>query len=104
MIEQIKSHIPEAGFNGDYSGSSLYTVLNIAFPLNPKTEVILFNLDMAGICASGGSACSSGADTGSHVIRAIYPDMDQAPVRFSFCKYNTKEEVDIVINKLKALI
>jgi len=104
MTEQIKTWIPEAGFNGDYAGSSLYTVLNVALPKNPKTEVILFSLDMAGICVSGGSACSSGADTGSHVIRAVYPDKDQVPVRFSFCKHNTKEEVDIVVNKVKALI
>ena len=66
--------------------------------------MILFNLDINDICASGGSACSSGADVGSHVIRAINNNPNLVPVRFSFSKYNTKEEVDIVVKKLKEII
>jgi cysteine desulfurase len=66
--------------------------------------MILFNLDMSQICASGGSACSSGADVGSHVIRAINNDPNLVPVRFSFSKHNTKDEVDIVVSKLKEII
>jgi cysteine desulfurase len=91
-------------FNGDYLGKSLYTVLNASFPKTEKSEMILFNLDMSNICASGGSACSSGADVGSHVIRAINNNPNLVPVRFSFCKYNTKEEIDIVVKKLKEII
>jgi cysteine desulfurase len=64
----------------------------------------LFNLDINHICASGGSACSSGANQGSHVIRAIHNDPDITAVRFSFCKNNTMEEVDAVIEKLKTLV
>jgi len=66
--------------------------------------MILFNLDMQGICVSGGSACSSGADVGSHVIRALNNNPNLVPVRFSFCKYNTKEEVDKVVGLLKEMI
>jgi cysteine desulfurase len=104
MIEQLEAHIPSVEFNGDYLGKSLYTVLNVSFPKNEKSEMILFNLDMNNICVSGGSACSSGADAGSHVIRAINNDPNRVAVRFSFSKNNTKEEVDAVVAKVKELI
>lgn len=104
MAEQLKKHIKGVSFNGDALGRSLYTVLNVSFPKTEKSEMILFNLDIQGICASGGSACTSGADAGSHVIRAINNNPNQVAVRFSFCKHNTKEEVDTVIEKLKEMI
>ena len=104
MIEQLQQHIKGVQFNGDYKGRSLYTVLNVSFPKTEKSEMILFNLDMQGICVSGGSACSSGADVGSHVIRALNNNPNLVPVRFSFCKYNTKEEVDKVVGLLKEMI
>ena len=66
--------------------------------------MLLFNLDINNICASGGSACTSGADAGSHVISAISNNPNQVTVRFSFSKYNTKEEVDVVVEKLKEMI
>ena len=104
MIEQLKKRIPGVRFNGDYNGKSLYTVLNVSFPKSEKSEMILFNLDMNNICASGGSACSSGADVGSHVIRAINNNPNLVPVRFSFSKYNTTAEIDTVIEKLKEIV
>lgn len=104
MIEQLKEKISGVEFNGDQQGSCLYTVLSAAFPKTEKSEMILFNLDMSGICVSGGSACSSGADQGSHVIRAINNNPNLVTVRFSFSKYNTKEEVDAVVEKVKELI
>jgi cysteine desulfurase len=104
MHEQLKKHIPGVGFNGDTLGNSLYTVLSASFPKTEKSEMILFNLDINHICASGGSACTSGADAGSHVIRAINNNPNQLTVRFSFCKHNTKEEVDTVVEKLKELV
>lgn len=104
MIEQLQQQIPAVQFNGDYAGRSLYTVLNVSFPKTEKSEMLLFSLDMQGICVSGGSACSSGADVGSHVIRAISTNPNRVPVRFSFSKHNTKEEVEIVVAKLKELI
>ncbi len=104
MIEQLRKHIKGVQFNGDQEGKCLYTVLSAAFPKTEKSEMILFNLDMNNICVSGGSACSSGADVGSHVIRAINNNPNLVTVRFSFSKHNTKEEVDIVVSKLKELI
>lgn len=104
MIEQLQQHIPGIQFNGDYNGSSLYTVLNVSFPKTERSEMILFNLDMKGICVSGGSACSSGADVGSHVIRAINNNPNLVPVRFSFSKHNSFAEVDEVIRSLKELL
>jgi cysteine desulfurase len=104
MMEQLKKHIKCVSFNGDPWGRSLYTVLSVSFPKTEKSEMILFNLDINNICASGGSACTSGADAGSHVIRAINNNPNQVTVRFSFSKYNTKEEVDQVVEKLKELI
>jgi len=104
LIEQLKKNITGISFNGDPMGSSNYTVLNVCFPKSEKTEMLLFNLDMEGICASGGSACTSGAQQGSHVIRAINTNPNQAPARFSFSKYNTKEEVDILVEKLKDMM
>lgn len=104
MADQLEQHIPGVSFNGDLRGRSLYTVLNACFPKSEKSEMLLFNLDINGICASGGSACTSGADAGSHVIRAINNDPNKVAVRFSFSRQNTKEEVDKVVAKLKELM
>jgi cysteine desulfurase len=104
MMEQLKKKIKGVSFNGDPIGRCLYTVLSVSFPKTEKSEMILFNMDINNICASGGSACTSGADQGSHVIRAINNNPNQVTVRFSFSKYNTKEEVDVVVEKLKELI
>ncbi|WP_290710778.1 cysteine desulfurase family protein [Flavihumibacter sp. CACIAM 22H1] len=104
MAEKLISSIPGTSINGDCFGKSLYTVLNIAFPKTEKSEMLLFNLDINGICASGGSACTSGADLGSHVIRAFKQDPNKVAVRFSFCKHNTREEIDLVIGKLKGML
>jgi cysteine desulfurase len=106
MYQKLTSVVDGLVLNGDGMGNSLYTVLNISLPKNEKTEMILFNLDMAGICASGGSACSSGTTSISHVIKSIYPDAatEYVPIRFSFCKNNTKEEVDRVVDKIQELL
>ncbi len=104
MMEQLKKNITGVCFNGDPLGKSLYTVLSVNFPKTEKSEMLLFNLDINNICASGGSACTSGADAGSHVIRAINNTPNLVTVRFSFSKNNTKEEVDTVVEKLKDMI
>lgn len=98
IIDQIKTRYPSIKFNGDSDGQSLYTVLNLAFPPELATEMLLFNFDLNGIAISGGSACTSGSNTGSHVIRGIGKNLDHAPVRFSFGKNNTFEEADFVLN------
>ena len=104
MAAQLRENIPGVVFNGDMEGRSLYTVLSVGFPKTEKSEMILFNLDINNICVSGGSACSSGADQGSHVIRAINNNPNIVTVRFSFCKHNTKDEVNKVVTTLKDLI
>lgn len=104
LLEQLKKNISGVSFNGDPLGKSLYTVLSVSFPKTEKSEMILFNLDINNICASGGSACTSGADQGSHVIRAINNNPNQVTVRFSFSKHNTKEEIDTVVAKLQEFI
>lgn len=104
MMEQLAANIGGVEFNGDPLGRSLYTVLSVSFPKTEKSEMILFNLDISNICASGGSACTSGADQGSHVIRAINNNPNQVTVRFSFSKFNNREEVDFVVEKLKTMI
>lgn len=105
MKEKLESNIEGVSFNGDVLGKSLYTVLSVNFPATEKSELLLFNLDINNICASGGSACSSGVVAGSHVIAALYNNkLNAVTVRFSFSKYNTKEEIDTVIETLKKLI
>ncbi len=104
MIGQLKQNINGVQFNGDQEGNCLYTVLSAAFPKTEKSEMILFNLDINHICVSGGSACSSGADIGSHVIQVVNNNPNLVTVRFSFSKHNTQDEVDLVVEKLKELI
>lgn len=103
MAGRLQEMLPDIRFNGDWSGRSLYTVLNVSFPGNSKTEMLLFNLDINGICVSGGSACSSGAGAVSHVIAALDPESTRVPIRFSFSRENTREEVDYVVGKLQEL-
>ena len=101
MIDEIKKAIPGVDFNGACTDNCLYTVLNVNFPSTENAEMLLFNLDIAGIAVSGGSACTSGSNASSHVLKAIGADLTRPSVRFSFSKYNTKEEVDFTIEKLK---
>ncbi len=73
---------------------SLYTVLNVSLPPSEINEMLLFNLDINKISASGGSACTSGANAGSHVLQALAADPSRGAIRFSLSKYNTAEEID----------
>src|SRR5882762_2860098 len=106
MINKLKERIPGVSFHGDSANldKSLYTVLNISLPESEENDMILFNLDLQGISASGGSACSSGATTGSHVLGALYPGSKRGAVRFSFSKYNKAEEIDFVVEKLAEVV
>lgn len=102
MIARLKEGIPDVSFNGNSEDldKSLYTILNVSLPESDENDMLLFNLDLIGISASGGSACSSGASTGSHVLQALNPDEQRGAIRFSFSKFNTIEEVDFVVDKL----
>jgi cysteine desulfurase len=102
MIEKLKDNIEDICFNGDSANPdrSLYTVLNVSLPASDLNDMLLFNLDIHKISASGGSACSSGTSIGSHVLAGLNCAPDRASVRFSFSKYNTPEEVDYVVATL----
>ncbi len=104
MAKALKDRIRGVEFNGDAFGRTLYTILSVSFPKTEKAEMLLFNLDINHICASGGSACTSGAQQGSHVIRAIYPGSDRTTVRFSFSRHNLKSQIDTVVEKLSTLV
>lgn len=103
MMEQL-AQIPGVHFNGETDADkSLYTVLNVSFPEMEMADMLLFNLDIAGISASGGSACSSGTNIGSHVLNGIGANPNRPAVRFSFSKYNTREEVDFALAKIREI-
>jgi cysteine desulfurase len=104
LKDRLLNEFEDIQFNGDLEGDSLYTVLNASFPPNPKNELLLLSLDISGISCSGGSACSSGSEKGSHVLEAIGAYPDRKSIRFSFSHYNTREEVDFVIEKLKTIL
>ncbi|WP_276090674.1 cysteine desulfurase family protein [Pedobacter sp. JY14-1] len=102
---RLLAEIPDVQFNGETDADkSLYTVLNVSFPPSDMADMLLFNLDINGVSASGGSACSSGSNIGSHVLTAIGTDPERPSVRFSFSKYNTRDELDQVVEKIKQIV
>ncbi|PRY07821.1 cysteine desulfurase [Pontibacter ummariensis] len=102
MIHKLKEQLEDVCFNGlsEFGDKSLYTVLSVSLPASDINEMLLFNLDINKISVSGGSACSSGANVGSHVLQALNIDPSRGNVRFSFSKYNTPEEVDYAAETL----
>ena len=102
MMEQLKSFFPTVAFHGETDfDKALYTVLNVCLPATEKTSMLLFTLDLKGVAVSGGSACTSGATKGSHVLEGIHADMTRPNVRFSFSRYTTKEEIDYALQQLQ---
>ncbi|MCB0516238.1 MAG: cysteine desulfurase family protein [Chitinophagales bacterium] len=105
LQQQLLQNFPHIQFNGDVDGNSLYTILNVGFcQKNYPTELLLFQLDVEGICVSAGSACSSGSDIGSHVLKAIKSSPAHTAVRFSLSKFNTKSEIDMLIQRLQGIL
>lgn len=109
FIETLSAAMPGTKFNGNCSESakSTYTLVNANLPMPPeKALILLFHLDINGIACSKGSACQSGSSNGSHVLSQILPDiyMDRPSLRFSFSKYNTKEEIDYTVKVLKDFV
>ena len=106
MIKSLAKKVRGVKFNGLSSDieKSLYTVLNVSIPNIEDQQMFLFNLDINNIAASAGSACSSGSDSGSHVLKEIKTEKGFVNVRFSFSKYNSLEEVDYVSNKIVEII
>jgi len=105
MIKRLKIEIADVQFYAKCTDidNSLYTVLSCHFPETDISEMLLFNLDILGVACSGGSACASGGNKGSHVFAEIAPDSKRPGIRFSFSRYNTKEDIDFVVEKLKEL-
>jgi len=109
FVDEIKKIFPDVKFNGsiDDSNKSTYTLVNVCLPIAPKkSAMLLFQLDLKGIACSKGSACQSGSSQNSHVLAEILNDDDlkKPSIRFSFSKFNTKKEIDYVINVLNAFI
>ena len=103
MMEELIKAIPNVEFHGETDPAySLYTVLNVCFPKTDKSSMLLFTLDLKGVAVSGGSACSSGASVGSHVLTNINADMTRPNARFSFSRYTTKEEIDFALEQVKS--
>ena len=103
-IDEIQKRIPDIIVNGDMN-KRLPGNANISFE-NVDGEAMLLNLDLKGICASAGSACSSGSLEASHVLLAIGvpADVAHSSLRVSIGKYNTKEEIDYLIDSLVEIV
>jgi cysteine desulfurase len=101
MVKRLKEEVSDVRFNGMSEVDGLHTILNVSFPETKRSDMLLYNLDIEGIAASGGSACTSGSVTESHVLKAIGADMKRTAIRFSFSKFNTMEEVDTCIEVIK---
>lgn len=109
FINKIKNDIPIVVFNGasDDLEKSTYTLVNVCLPVPPKkASMMLFQLDLKGIACSKGSACQSGSNQVSHVLYELLneDELQKPSIRFSFSIYNTREEIDYVIDVLKEII
>lgn len=109
FITELKKQIPTVFFNGtcETYEESTYTLINIGIPMDEaKAQLLLFQMDIKGIACSRGSACQSGSTQSSHVLKEILPEekLKYPSIRFSFSKFNTKEEIDYVIEFLKAYV
>ena len=105
LVDLLTETIPGITFNGASASfeNSIYTVLSVSIPQHDQNEMLLFNLDLANISVSAGSACASGATAESHVLKSLDHDPQRAVVRFSFSKYNTLEEINYVVEKLEEI-
>ena len=99
--DRLSAALDDIQFNSSRDG--LYHISSVSFPPSPKSEMFMMNLDILGISASSGSACSSGVENDSHVLKAIGHDSKRKTVRFSFSHLNTLEEVDYVVEKLMTI-
>lgn len=101
--EQLLLNFPDIKINGE---NTFYNILNVLLPFSPeKTAMILFNLDMKGIAVSRGSACQSGSPKPSHVLAEMLHEEDlmKPSLRISFSHYNSKEDIDVLIQELKSI-
>lgn len=104
LIERIEKEIPHCRLNG-HRTKRLPGNVNFSFPY-VEGESLLIMLDIEGICASSGSACTSGALDPSHVLQAIGLNQEEAhgSLRLTLSAENTREELDIVVESLKRMV
>lgn len=100
----LADQINDIYYNGDQDERFMSHVLSVSFPPGPKADMLVMNLDIAGISASSGSACSAGIEEDSHVIVAIGHPSDRKTIRFSFSPLNTEEEIRYTVGKLKEMM
>ena len=102
-LKKLNSKIAFNGLSADVNNGT-YTILNVRFPSD--NDMLLFSLDLAGIAVSGGSACQSGSNSGSHVLQEILKDTasNNTSIRFSFSKLTTYQDIDTTLLKLQALL
>ena len=102
-LKKLNSKITFNGLSADVNNGT-YTILNVRFPSD--NDMLLFSLDLAGIAVSGGSACQSGSNSGSHVLQEILKDTasNNTSIRFSFSKLTTYQDIDTTLLKLQALL
>ena len=105
MITRLNNSIEGVQYNADSANMSrsLYTVLSVSLPPTEIASMLLFNMDIMGVACSGGSACTSGANIGSHVLAGIDAPMNRPTIRFSFSRFTTKEEIDYAVDSLVSL-
>jgi len=104
LIEQFEIHFPDFRING--KKDDFYNLINVILPFSSdKTSMLLFSLDMKGIAVSRGSACQSGSIKPSHVLNEMLSETDlKLPnLRISFSHYNTKEDIDWLVESLKTV-
>ncbi len=101
--DKLLSEFQDITFNGSQEGDFLAHVLSVSFPPGPKADMLVMNLDIAGISASSGSACSAGIEEDSHVLVAIGHPAERKTIRFSFSPFNTENEINYTIEKLKTM-
>lgn len=108
-ISKINKFFPKSHFNGncDKDDKSSYNLINVNLPLSPdKKDLLDFQLDLKGIACSKGSACQSGSDKGSHVLKLVVPSeiKNRPSLRFSFSSFNDKKEIDFLIQTIREFI
>jgi len=105
MKNRLQEIVPDIIINGEEdTEKSLYTVLSVCFPLSERSSMFLFNLDINGVYVSGGSACTAGSTVGSHVLAQLPKSQNCQPVRFSFGRFTTKEEIDYALEKVQEMV
>lgn len=102
---KVLSEIEDIKFNGTVNKEdSCGHILSVSFPDTPKSDLLVFNLDIAGICASSGSACSSGVEKDSHVLEAMGHEPKRKTIRFSFSHETNISDIDYLVKTIKSIL